>query len=112
MHLSREECEAQIKGFPGARYKKFTTESEARLFAYPDLAEGSQPAAPLAPSSTSVLAVTGSTEDSKGKKRAFGSEVSNPEGWNIVYSDGACKGNGKKDPVAGVGVWWGPGDPR
>ncbi|KAF5311802.1 hypothetical protein D9619_002783 [Psilocybe cf. subviscida] len=111
-----DECEAQIKGFPGARYKKFNTESEARLFAYPNLAEGSQSMATSgqapASSNTSAPTATGSTEDPKGKKRAFGTEVSNPEEWNVVYSDGACKGNGKQDPVAGVGVWWGPDDPR
>lgn len=33
-------------------------------------------------------------------------------GWSVVYSDGACKGNGKSGSVAGVGVWWGPNDPR
>ncbi|KAJ8487093.1 hypothetical protein ONZ51_g4401 [Trametes cubensis] len=26
----------------------------------------------------------------------------------IVYSDGACKGNGQPGSVAGIGVWWGP----
>ena len=33
-------------------------------------------------------------------------------GWDVVYSDGACKGNGKVGSVAGIGVWWGPDDPR
>ncbi|KDR85557.1 hypothetical protein GALMADRAFT_35681, partial [Galerina marginata CBS 339.88] len=32
--------------------------------------------------------------------------------WDIVYSDGACKGNGKVGSIAGVGVWWGPNDSR
>ena len=32
--------------------------------------------------------------------------------WDVVYSDGACKGNGKVGSVAGIGVWWGPDDPR
>lgn len=31
---------------------------------------------------------------------------------DIVYSDGACKGNGARDATAGIGVWWGPHDPR
>ena len=31
---------------------------------------------------------------------------------DIVYSDGACKGNGARHAVAGIGVWWGPNDPR
>ena len=28
----RSECESEVKGFPGARYKKFATESEATSF--------------------------------------------------------------------------------
>ena len=31
---------------------------------------------------------------------------------DIVYSDGACKGNGTPRAVGGIGVWWGPDDPR
>ena len=31
---------------------------------------------------------------------------------DIVYSDGACRGNGRPEAVAGIGVWWGPHDPR
>ncbi|KAF9644775.1 ribonuclease H-like protein [Thelephora ganbajun] len=31
---------------------------------------------------------------------------------DIVYSDGACKANGAHGAVAGIGVWWGPNDPR
>ena len=31
---------------------------------------------------------------------------------DIVYCDGACKGNGQPGSVAGIGVWWGHGDPR
>lgn len=111
-HSSRDECEAQIKGYPGAKHKKFTTESEARLFAFPNLTEGSQSQAVSASSGTSTPTTAGLASDPKGKKRALGPEVPNSEEWDVVYSDGACKGNGKKDPVAGVGVWWGPHDPR
>lgn len=31
---------------------------------------------------------------------------------DIVYSDGACKGNGARGAIAGIGVWWGHNDPR
>ncbi|THH08974.1 hypothetical protein EW145_g2335 [Phellinidium pouzarii] len=34
------------------------------------------------------------------------------EGCDVVYSDGACKGNGHVGCVAGIGVWWGHDDPR
>jgi viroplasmin and RNaseH domain-containing protein len=32
MFLNRNECEAQVKGFSGARYKKFSTQNEADEF--------------------------------------------------------------------------------
>jgi hypothetical protein len=31
---------------------------------------------------------------------------------NVVYTDGACSRNGQAGSVAGIGVWWGPSDPR
>lgn len=29
-----------------------------------------------------------------------------------VYTDGCCRNNGRDNPVAGVGVYWGPDHPR
>jgi hypothetical protein len=31
---------------------------------------------------------------------------------DVVYTDGACSRNGHTGSVAGIGVWWGPNDPR
>lgn len=31
---------------------------------------------------------------------------------DVVYTDGACSGNGQLGSVAGIGVWWGIDDPR
>jgi len=34
-------------------------------------------------------------------------------GWDVVYTDGACSNNQNAALAkAGVGVWWGYGDPR
>lgn len=98
----RAECEVQTKGFHDAKYKKFARLEDAELFV-----SGS-------PSDIAALAVSSNptSSDPKGKKRAFGPEVADTTGWDIVYSDGACKGNGKVGSIAGVGVWWGVGDPR
>ena len=41
-----------------------------------------------------------------------GQPVEDESTWLIVYSDGACKGNGNVGSVAGVGVWWGYNDER
>ena len=95
--LLRADCEAQIKGFPDAKYKKF-----------PSLPAAEQFLNGAAPSHTDEA----SSSDVKGKKRSFGPEIQDVSGWDIVYSDGACKGNGKAGSVAGIGVWWGSNDPR
>ncbi|PPQ64341.1 hypothetical protein CVT26_002224 [Gymnopilus dilepis] len=97
-----EDCKAQIEGFSGAEYKKFTSSEEANSFMSAGLPRTSAPSLPL----------DSKPVDSKGKKRAFGPEVSDTTGWDIVYSDGACKGNGKPGSIAGIGVWWGANDPR
>jgi len=97
--LGRKECEAQIKGFPHARFQKFPTRHEAEAFVAGAFSSDSS----AAQTATSV---------NKGKKRDFRPEVHDVTGWDIVYSDGACKGNGKAGSVAGVGVWWGRDDPR
>jgi hypothetical protein len=95
--ISRDECEAQVKGFNGARYKKFTNATEAEAFAGISVA-------PTADSlqKTSIPTVGGARPPC----------VEDEGGWEVVYCDGACKGNGQKDSVAGVGVWWGRSDPR
>ncbi|KAJ7204408.1 ribonuclease H-like domain-containing protein [Mycena pura] len=48
---------------------------------------------------------------SKSKKR-MAPDLEDGDGRLVVYSDGACKGNGQAGSVAGIGVWWGEGDPR
>lgn len=30
----------------------------------------------------------------------------------VVYTDGSCRGNGRDDARAGIGVYWGEGDSR
>ena len=73
---------------------------------------GSKPYARVKPPSTPTTSVQ---EPSRSNSRwaALASEVIQDEsGWDVVYSDGACKGNGKVGSVAGVGVWWGDNDAR
>lgn len=49
----------------------------------------------------------------KSSKSLLGKDViEDTTDWQIVYSDGACRSNGKPNAVAGVGVWWGDNDPR
>lgn len=105
MNVSRSECEEQVKGFPNARYKKFKTLGEAKIFALGAL--------PADVSESNTDASTSNWEPSvvvsNSRKRSRSLDES---GWDVVYSDGACKGNGKVGSIAGIGVWWGPDDPR
>ncbi|KAF8167531.1 ribonuclease H-like domain-containing protein [Crassisporium funariophilum] len=100
------ECEKHTKGFANARFKKFASKKEAEEYAMPDLSEQSNTA-----TSSSTASPATVIADSKGKKRAF-PVVQDEAGWDVVYSDGACKGNGKRVSRGGIGVWWGPDDPR
>ena len=114
--LKRTDCEAQVKGFPGASYQKYKTLYEANEFAgisSPNAAvlktqtqapENNQTLNPVSTSSKPKSVAPSSTSAS-GQKSGW-------EGWNIVYTDGACKGNGKAGSIAGIGVWWGWDDPR
>ncbi|KAF9453889.1 ribonuclease H-like protein [Macrolepiota fuliginosa MF-IS2] len=95
--LTWAECEAQIKNYARAVFKKFSSAAEAEAF----VKDGPSTTAPAQPSEVK----------SRGQKRTFGN-VDDESQWTIVYSDGACKGNGQAAPVAGVGVYWGPNDQR
>ncbi|TFK70434.1 hypothetical protein BDN72DRAFT_818756 [Pluteus cervinus] len=110
------ECELQTKGHPNAKYKKFDNAADAEAFV-----AGSTVAAPASTSnkssagaaeqSTSISMPSKFQTSAAGKKRGRSPDV-DEDGWDVVYSDGACKGNGKPGSVAGVGVWWGHDDPR
>ncbi|KAI5120448.1 hypothetical protein M0805_008495 [Coniferiporia weirii] len=105
VYRSWDDCDAQVRGFAGAKYKKFPSLREAR--AYIDM-----PASPSESSSTRSSAgpVTKAAMSHSTRNTAVASKEE--EGWDVVYSDGACKGNGKTGSVAGIGVWWGHDDPR
>ena len=36
---------------------------------------------------------------------------SDESSFQVVYTDGACEGNGKAGARAGIGVYWGPDHP-
>ncbi|KAG6856024.1 hypothetical protein H0H87_008341 [Tephrocybe sp. NHM501043] len=102
---SRADCEKQTKGYPGAKYQGFKNAAEAEAFVSGTLL-ASDSTAPSTSSSSNTI-----TTDSKGKKRTI-HEMADESKYDVVYSDGACKGNGKPGSIAGVGVWWGENDPR
>lgn len=81
------ECKDSVNGFKGAKYKKFATVAEAEEFI---AAFGSQ-----------VAAAATTEENAPAREPDF-----------YVYTDGACANNGKPNAVAGIGIFFGDGDPR
>jgi len=52
------------------------------------------------------------SSSAKGGERTVDAEDAQ-SGWDVVYTDGACSNNQNAALAkAGVGVWWGHGDPR
>ncbi|KAG5642166.1 hypothetical protein DXG03_003527 [Asterophora parasitica] len=100
--LTWDECESQVKGYPGAKFKSFSNAADAEAYV-----SGSGVA------STSNIAHTNAfSSDTKSKKRAMPNDVEDESRWDVVYCDGACKGNGTAGSIAGIGVWWEDNDPR
>ena len=111
---TRADCEAQVKGFTGALYKKLSTEAEANEFmAARSSAARASPSRVVVPvASTSRAPVL---PEPTVPARIVHTAHSTPEDerdCDTVYCDGACKGNGQVGSIAGIGVWWGHGDPR
>ncbi|KAF8899266.1 ribonuclease H-like domain-containing protein [Infundibulicybe gibba] len=131
--LTWEDCEAQVKGFLGARYKRFLNAQDAEDFAGGRLATEASPQPSLESISSastsgvqasrssaawSTMALASSlsqvsvapTVPDHGKKRAYGSidenDGGNEDATDIVYTDGACKSNGQSGAVAGVACSW------
>jgi ribonuclease HI len=103
-----------VKNFHGAIYKKLTTETEALAFmtteSHLSLPSRLSAVSPAAISPPRSVAATSSTFH---PSAAIVASVKEDEpGYDVVYSDGACKGNGQVGSVAGVGVWWGWNDSR
>jgi viroplasmin len=84
---------------------------------------GSEPSgrAPASSSSSRVKRVAPGRShlgsDSESRSAPGSSSAAGPSGMytaaeDVVYTDGACSGNGQIGSVAGIGVWWGADDPR
>lgn len=108
MTTTRAECEAQVKGFTGSLYKKLGTEAEAIEF----MTAKPSAARTFASCDVPVASTSRATVVPRPITRAIEATVQDEKDCDIVYCDGACKGNGQPGSIAGIGVWWGHGDPR
>eukprot|EP00467_Chlorarachnion_reptans_P003168 CAMPEP_0114501132 /NCGR_PEP_ID=MMETSP0109-20121206/8335_1 /TAXON_ID=29199 /ORGANISM="Chlorarachnion reptans, Strain CCCM449" /LENGTH=287 /DNA_ID=CAMNT_0001678841 /DNA_START=27 /DNA_END=891 /DNA_ORIENTATION=+ len=92
-------CSGLVTGISNAKHKRFDTEEEASTSAGP--AGKRRPAAP---------------RKAAPKKRQRQPPAPAEEGEAFedamnVYTDGACEGNGRKEALAGYGVWFGEDGP-
>ncbi|KAL2143062.1 hypothetical protein VTI28DRAFT_402 [Corynascus sepedonium] len=99
-----------IVGWKGPKYKKFDTRAEAEAFVRSYSASG-RPVASTAPETEKNM--VDSTEEPLTKKpRTSTMPRSVRNGVLVIYTDGSSLGNGRLGAAAGVGVYFGPGDPR
>jgi hypothetical protein len=84
---------ALLQAFAGAAYKKFPTLAGAEAFM----------------GSTTPL-VSVSRPEERVPSSSFPASSHDGE-WKEIFTDGACRGNGQANSVAGVGVWFGDNHP-
>ncbi|AAZ12557.1 ribonuclease H1 [Trypanosoma brucei brucei TREU927] len=135
-----EECQKQVSGFSGARFKSFLTLQEAQAYAsgVQDVEPGSVGTSLVADSHTPVLvgvkralsldvtldavevdaADDGNEVDDESKQQVLSPEwvEARKREAVVVYVDGACRNNGSRSrerrPRAGFGGFYGDGDSR
>jgi ribonuclease HI len=86
--LTWDECNASVKGFKGAVYKKFSTQSEAEQY------------------------LQTHTRSPKVDETATETDTKETAIDYYVYTDGACSNNGRKTAKAGIGIYFGMEDAR
>lgn len=86
--LNWNDCNNSVKGYKNAIYKKFSTKEEAENF----------------------IQQKQEQEQEQNQEQEQKPEQNQPEYY--VYTDGACSNNGKKNALAGIGIFFGIGDIR
>ena len=97
------ECRALTEGFSGAVYKKFDNREDAEMF----LIENTLLMKPAAQSIQSKQAKAKTST-----KAIVEIEASTFVPDYYVYTDGSCSNNGSRHAAAGIGIYFGEGDPR
>lgn len=118
----RPECEAQVKGFNGAIFKKFATKSQAedhiathgngKQMSNP-ATKRSAPTEPTFPTSSFPAAKKAKQYDTikpvAMKRHGQFDFMEDAEEFVQVYTDGSCEGNGTNKAIAGLGVYFAEG---
>ncbi|BFZ59558.1 hypothetical protein YB2330_000569 [Saitoella coloradoensis] len=123
-------CEREVRGHAGAVYKSFPSEDAAREFlrtggksSVPDdslaafkagsgIKRGVADEIDLTPFKKARTGTDSRSARPRPRPPSPISKSKDKTEWLEVYTDGSCLGNGKRNPIAGVGVYFGPSDPR
>lgn len=121
----RKDCNEQVKGFSRCCFRKFRSATKAKAFVKhgpskslaksipgPENQSAEQSEMHSQPSSSQKKKTN--KNERKRKTNTAPTDVTQPgeEGWDVIYTDGACQENGKDQAIAGIGVWYGDSDPR
>jgi ribonuclease HI len=124
VYITWDDCRAQVNGYPKCKYKKFSTVEEAEAFVLGgDGDKGKDPPLPITRTRKRKRAVDGYEYDdgvvAEAKEKAKAKEAAScdDDEWAgkraiEVYTDGATPNNQSNATVGGVGVYFGPEDPR
>lgn len=109
IYNSWSECEGQVSGYSGARYKKFDTMSAARDFVQDNSSHSSNAGPSYSPQKRTHY---DAGNDYSGGGSSYKKQVStDSDGYPIAYTDGSCEYNGQCGAKAGVGVYFGRNNP-
>lgn len=116
----REECKLQTDKFSGAVFKSFTSLRDAENFVNMErnIEKDDESVSTnnknnvLSSSTTQKLNKSKVNEENKSTKTNLKEKESSSQNYVVVYTDGACEGNGTPTARAGYGVYFGPNDPR
>ncbi|KAF9546228.1 hypothetical protein EC957_009967 [Mortierella hygrophila] len=129
IYFTWPECEKQVKGVIGAKFKKFPTLPEAEEFVKNGPKVYTKPPPKSAASTSKTSSTTAATTttaspspssgisgSASGVKSSFtrinGITVPSGSDTLVIYTDGSARGNGKVGSQAGLGVFFGVNDPR
>jgi ribonuclease HI len=98
------DCNASVKGFPNAKFKKFPTQDQADEF----ICLHKQAKIPIEP--TQTFASFSPITPEMIHYNDNDSQPFTPDYY--VYTDGACSNNGRENAVAGIGIFFGINDSR
>ena len=110
MYTEWSAAQEAIVGWKGPKFKKFDTRAEAEAFIRSFSAAAKATASAVLEADQDGL---DGVEEPPAKKAKTANKVANTRnGVVVVYTDGSSLGNGRVGATAGVGVYFGAGDPR